>query len=408
MKSKLAVVLCLHHKPWLGMSTLITLALQDYKDFDLYLLYQAGDGSCLKKESYRDYFNLVQKNEGFTQLSNYDERVKIIVNQFKHNNIYEMEFENDHSLDSGAWYKFIKTKKWREYDYTFFIQEGAVFTRNNAISSTVDFLEKNNINFLSAGHEKRKLAKDFGIRCNTKKNNFSEIDFFHDQQLENVFKIFCRNQKFRELYDNWKFNFKITTQNHVPSIINSASEVFPRIYRSIRRRNFNFLFGKIIHENACKRPLKDVIDKYVEHNRIIFHKDNGLEWFGCSCQHFFSRKFLEDFSNKLEEHKLYDAIDIPFSGGALEIIWGFLPKWLGFDKWFFDGIHRVRKDFVTYKREDDPKGMCKYINRYFKGKIFVIPDGDFIKIKRLNKKFNFLRDILGKDYFVKLRQKSAL
>ena len=30
--------------------------------------------------------------------------------------------------------------------------------------------------------------------------------------------------------------------------------------------------------------------------------------------------------------------------------------------------------------EDDVYGMCRYINRYYKGKLKVAPDGDFTKI----------------------------
>ena len=96
---------------------------------------------------------------------------------------------------------------------------------------------------------------------------------------------------------------------------------------------------------------------------------------------------------------LYKTLDFPFAGTPYEVIWGFLPAWLGFEKWFFDGIHRVRKNFVNYKREDDPAGMCRYLNAYFNKKIIVEPEGDFIKIKKVKKSFNYVYEFLGDIFF---------
>jgi len=42
--NKLAVVICAHHKSWLMMSTLITAALQDSDDADLFVVLNKGDG----------------------------------------------------------------------------------------------------------------------------------------------------------------------------------------------------------------------------------------------------------------------------------------------------------------------------------------------------------------------------
>ncbi len=44
MANKLAIVICAHHKPWLMMSTLITAALQDYDDADLFVILNKCDG----------------------------------------------------------------------------------------------------------------------------------------------------------------------------------------------------------------------------------------------------------------------------------------------------------------------------------------------------------------------------
>jgi len=40
MKNKFAIVFCLHHKPWLMMSTLISTLMQDYRGLDLFFIYQ--------------------------------------------------------------------------------------------------------------------------------------------------------------------------------------------------------------------------------------------------------------------------------------------------------------------------------------------------------------------------------
>jgi len=76
-----------------------------------------------------------------------------------------------------------------------------------------------------------------------------------------------------------------------------------------------------------------------------------------------------------------------------------LPNWLGFEKWFFDGVHRPRKNFMTYKREDDVFGMCHYLNIYYKGQLKIMPNGDFIKITWLHKKYKQIDKILGSSFF---------
>jgi len=401
INNKIAIVICAHHKPWLLMSTLVALAAQDYKDFDLYFLYQAGDGSCPQRKSYQDYLRLSEKGGKFLQLSPYDQRIKEIVSRINFKNLFEIELENDHALDSGAWYKFIKTKTWLKYDYVFFIQEGALFTRDNVVSAALDFVKKKDIGFLSSAHEKRKWPKDILLSCNSRGNNPQEMDLFHDQRLKEVFSIFCRDSNFKKLFNEWSVGFNVTTQNHLPNIaLSPLSFKLRRIVEAVKRKDLALLSEKVIYENAQRRFLKDVVGDYTEYNGVIFHKEINPEWFGCSCQHLLSRKFLELFSQKLEEHSIYEVLDIPFCAGALEVIWGFLPKWLGFDKWFFDGIHRVRKDFVTYKREDDCAGMCCYINKYFHGKFHVVPSGDFLKIDRINHRYRYLKEILGKEFFV--------
>ena len=392
MKNKIALALCVHHKPWLLMSTLVSLALQDFRDYDLYVLYQLGDGSCPEKKSYVEYARLAAEEGKNVQLSPFDERVRSVIQKFGFSNVWEMEFENDHALDSGAWYKFLKSGQWKEYDYCFFVQEGTVFTRPNIISSVLEFSARHNVHFLSSGHEKRKVSKDFLMDCNKRENQFGKLDSFHDERIREVFEIFCRDADFRDLFSRWEAKFDVVTQNHVPFYFDSFKERLSWSLKGLRP------WERLIYVNRRPQYLKDAVNQFYINKGVVFHRDNGLEWFGCSCQHFLSREFLQDLTKRLEANNIYEVLDTPFSGTPLEVIWGFLPLWLEYDKWFFDGIHRVRKHFVTYSREDDPRGMCKYINRYFKGQVYVEPNGDYINIKRLGKRHRQTRELLP-DFF---------
>ncbi|HPB67323.1 MAG TPA: hypothetical protein PLT76_06110 [Candidatus Omnitrophota bacterium] len=408
MSARVAIALCCHHKPWLIMSTLLTLALQDFQDYDVFILFQDGDGQCLKKTSYAPYFRLAEKYGVNVQLSPADERVLNILRQMKGKTVTEIHFENDHALDSGAWYKFIRTGKWRAYDYTFMIQEGTLLTRANVLSAALAFLKEKGIHFLSSGHEKRRISRGLFFNYNTRNPDPTELDFYHNEKIKEVYDVFCRDPEFKKLFSSWSQDCCSVTQDHVPDVFDP---VLKKMYQSLRswRRFKEFpMFGNVIYENTYRRPLKKVVPEYVEKDKIIFHKDNALEWFGCSCQHLVSRAFLEKFSAKLDEHHLYDVLDIPFSGTSLEPIWGFLPAWLRYDKWFFDGMHRVRKNFVNYKREDDPAGMCRYLNCYFRNQIEVRPAGDYIKIHRVGKDVVLNRNMLGPDFWPDKKQPPAV
>ena len=57
-----------------------------------------------------------------------------------------------------AWYKIIKNKVWKEYEFCFFLMEGFLFTNKFALESMLSFVKKKNIDFLSMGFEKRFLT----------------------------------------------------------------------------------------------------------------------------------------------------------------------------------------------------------------------------------------------------------
>ena len=106
-----------------------------------------------------------------------------------------------------------------------------------------------------------------------------------------------------------------------------------------------------------------------------------------------SRSFLERFTAKLDEFCMWDVLTLPFSGTSLEVIWGFLPAWLGFEKWFTDGFHRVRKDFVTYRREDYPPEMASISSTVtIRAGSRLVGPGDYLKIRALARDLSRVRD----------------
>ena len=370
---KLAIVFCVHHKPWLIMSTLISVLAQNYRDYDIYFIHNAGDGTDVFPDAYKEYYTLAREYGVNPQLSGYDPRTRE-VSKINRPGVHDLTFQNDHNLDSGAWYKFIKTKLWQSYDYVFFMGEGTLLTFDSVIKDALDFCRKNNAHFISGAQDKRRLPKDLFLNLYTKDNPANKLNLYHDRMTREVFSMFCRDKAFEKLFDSWGSDFVVTTENHVPD-----------------------KWG-YIRVNCVRKRLKTLV-KLRQEGRVKFHKVDSPEWLGCCCNFLVSREFLEKLFNKIEEYNIDDFLSLPFSADALEVIWGFIPLWLGFDKWFFNGIHRVRKNFVNYQREDDQKGMVKYFNSYYRGKISLGYEGDLIKIKRLNKKTGYLKEVLNQNYF---------
>lgn len=445
MGKKLAIVYCVHHKPWLIMSTLITTLIQNFNNFDIFFIYQQGNGADIDNMNggyFKEYNDLSAKYGINQQLDPYDLRV-VDVCKINGVNITELFFNNDQGLDSGAWYKFIKMRLWQKYDYAMFLGEGALLTQDTVLNDTLNFAQKNNIHFITNSHEKRRIPKSrvFNGFASSKKS--SEMTVFHDKMIRETFNIFSRDADFRKRLESWPSDFNTQQQHHVPDIwgykglwMKIVNIFYPNIsvnnsfaknrlrkivsclnywfslwlkveskmhiyIRGVRRGQINSREKTVddyIYVNGARKRLSDVGDCKKE-GLVNFHKSDGIEWFGVGGSHFVSREFLEKFSSKLEQHKMYDVLGLPFSATALEIIWAFIPQWLGYDKWFFNGIHRVRKNFVSYRREDNPQGLVRYINRYYRGKISVDCRDDFIKLSKLSNKFGYLKNSLNSFYF---------
>ena len=140
-----------------------------------------------------------------------------------------------------------------------------------------------------------------------------------------------------------------------------------------------------MHVDSQRRRVGEVIPEAVNVGGVLFHREAAPEWHGCHCNHLFSRRFLERLSARLERYALYDALELPFAGTALEIIWGAMPQWLGVEKWFCNGWHRVMKNFATYRREDDPSGVASYVNRYVGGQVAVDSQGDWLQVRAIGR-----------------------
>ncbi len=411
-----AVVFCVHHKPWLMMSTLITALAQDDHDADYYFLYNVGSGE-------RCNVDTIVRNP---QLSAFDERVREVCRLNK-SRVFELEYENDEALDSGAWYKFIRDGHWKAYDWVMFVGEGTLFARPTVLSAMREFASVRDVHVIASGHEKRRLPKNLFLRCMEPQGQRSESDRLHAQMIRQTFEIFCRDATFRRLFDGWKSDFQPQTQHHVPSA--GPPSPWLRRLRSNWARRFGAPFGggslrqlpwsieyaltragsllpqratpatrEQVYVDGVARPV-DAIAEVIRVRGVGFHRVEGPEWFGCATNHFMTRTFLERLSGKLDEFRMWDVLDLRFSGTALEVIWGFMPAWLGFEKWFTDGFHRVRKDFVTYRREDYPPEMATYINRYYQGMLTVGWRGDYLKITSVQPGLARLRGELPPLYF---------
>ena len=444
--NRIAVVLCVHHKPWLIMSTLITTLTQGSPSADVYFLYNVGGGECLDRPSYRRYLDLAASLGPNPQLSSFDPRVREVC-RIRQPNVYELEFENDGALDSGAWYKFIRSELWRGYDYVFFMGEGTLLTRPNSLRAIMEFVESRDIHFLASGHEKRRLPKAVMKNYGRREPDATPMDAFHDEMIAQTFGVFCRDARFRSIFDAWADDGSGETQNHVPdvwprgdlgyrlwTIMNSRGPATDGGWRGWAKNQVmharqsalkadavaahaRIVLGDLfsvagperaprvrsaqdsyVHVDGGRRRVADVVQT-TDWGGLRFHRADEPEWFGCTVAHVMSRSFLERLAGKLEQNDIYSVLDIPFAATALEVIWGFLPQWVGVEKWFTDGIHRVRKHFVTDRREDEPETMAWYINRYQRGAVSVGWKGDLMKLRALRKDLAWVRDVLPSAYF---------
>lgn len=434
MRKKLAIVFCVHHKPWLMMGSLLTLLSQESHDADIFFAYNVGDGGS-SRESYREYREIAARAGVNTQLSPYDERVRAVC-QLRGRRCVEIEYQNDHTLDSGVWYKFIRDGRWRDYEYVLFAGEGLLMAHPRVLQSVVAFAERRNAHFIASGHEKRRGPRSAMENSHNRGQGPTPLHALHDRMTADIFEIFCRDQEFRSVFDRWGSDFPVGTEHHVPGV-SVDGERLRRLRGSIQRRwGSAYTAPDVSPAGKVIRAVPGAIDRWASRARlsasaalgtdgppmmyragsyaaypvtnaseidnemgVTFHRVVEPEWFGCTVIHLLSRPLLERLSERLDRFDMYDVLDKPFAGSPLEVIWGFLPGWLGVDKWFTNGFHRVRKHFATYQREDYPPEIAAYINRYHRGRLVVGWQGDYLKLHAWRSSLGDLRDVLPADYF---------
>ena len=453
MSNSVAIVFCVHHKPWLMQGSLITAVLQDYTDTDFYFAYQCGDGVCAHKPTYQEYLELAKSHGVDPQLSPYDSRVHQVC-QIPRDNTHELIFENDGALDSGAWYKFLRTGLWEKYEYVCFFGEGTLLASPRSLSAIIDFARSHDVHFMASGHEKKSACKSEMLCGQSRRKGETPMNAFHDAMSAKVFEFFCRDSEFKALFDKWPNEFRGEIQNHVvdiwprPTVLyrmwaaanmrHAPSEqgFFDSIKSFLRKNREGFLAldelvarirldyensypvrvlglteceggawhrqDPYIHVAGVRRKLSEVVSDVVVQDGIRFHREIRPEWFGCTIAHVMSRSFLRSLTHKLEQHNLYEVLELPYAASSLEVIWGFLPDWIGVEKWFTDGIHRVRKNFATLRREDDePISLAGYINRYYRGQAVVSPGDDCLKVRSFRRSLSRIESELGANYFLK-------
>ena len=387
---KISIFILCHHKPWLIRSSLLSLlSQQGEKDYDLHFILIKGSGENRNNKMYKEYFKVKKvKGEKNNQLSNFDKNIFNEINKLKIK--YQIhEFENDHGLDSGAWLKLIKTNIWKKYDYSLFLMEGFLFSSDKVLLSLKKFLKKNKPDFISSAHEKRFYKFD---KKEIRKEVFKK---YHNESIKNIWTQLLKIKKLKKIYIKTPNHIvrrgkkiRNITEHHISNYSLNFIEKLKLIIKSILFEGHLYIENQSVLVTTNKKlfiKAKDISKKIINIDEIQYHEEKNPFFFGCSCQHIFSKKMICDIRDFAKKNKIYKISKMPYFGEVFEIIWGALPRVLNKKKWYFNGIHRVRKNLINYKREDNIAGMLKYLNLYNYNKINFYQKKGKIRFKVLNK-----------------------
>ena len=405
---KIGINIVTHHKPFLITASLISLAIQNFDDYDLNIIFIKGDGTRKKYPKYTKLTNKYKKNTQLSKSSN--EILSILKNFKKKKNIYF--FKNDHALDSGAWLKFINKKKWDKYDYNFFLMEGFIFKSNDMLRNLQQFLKIKKPDAVMLGSEKIFTAKKT-LHTLALGDKANDLNIYHQEIINRTFKNYCKFPSFKKIYSDWK-GVKISKnkyKNNLDIVFNFPHKKYFSLFVKFKLFIKFFLFEKKIYnpfsdliffnEGSYRYLLpkkKFIIDDF-EFKSLTAHIEPSPYIYVNGCQHIFSKKIL------IKMHKMFLFINIrkilnyPFVGTPLELIWGMLPKSLGFQKWHADCIHRPRKNFLTYKWEDTAFFMKKYLEMYSENNIKLKLNNNNIKIVKYSMQSHYIKNTLGKKFF---------
>ena len=388
---KISIFIICHHKPWLIRSSLLSLFSQDdLHNYDLHFIMIKGNGEIRSNKNYKHYFKLKKlTGEKNTQLSQFDKKVfkelkKLKIKYYVHN------FQNDHGLDSGAWIKLIRSKYWAKYDYSLMLMEGFLFSSNNVLKSLRKFLKDYKPDFISSGHEKRFLEIDKNFIKNLPANNFYEIStkkiWSRLFKIRNVKSLYIKSKNY-VIRNNKKV--KNITEHHVSKYSLTLIQFVKMFIKSIVFSGHIYNKGQSLLVTTNRKlfiNINQVDNKYIKISGIKYHSESNPFFFGCSCQHIFSKRMMMEVNKFFKKNKIYEISQLPYFGQVFEVFWGVLPRLLKKKKWYFDGIHRVRKNLITYNREDDINGVVKYLNFYDSGNIKFFIKNKNIQYKILSKK----------------------
>ena len=408
MKTSICIVT--HHKPYFIMASLISLALQKFDDYDLHIIFIEGDGS---EKKYPKYERLSKKFRKNSKLSNSSKKILTILKSFKKNKIIHT-FKNDQALDSGAWYKFINKKIWKKYDYNFFLMEGFLFKSINTLHNILKFIKEKKPDVIMLGSEKvfttKKRLLNYALA-----DVSDEFNIYHQQIIRKTFKDFCKLSNFNKIYLNWK-DIKIfnkCNKKNLDLIFNFPNKKYFSFFVKMKLFIKYFLFEKKLYNPFSNLiffnegifryllPRKMFFKKEYKFGDVMAHVEPSPFFYVNGCQHIFTNKYLTKLNQKLKSIKINNVLNYPFVGTPLEFIWGMLPKALGFKKWFSDCIHRPRKNFLTYNKEDTAVFLKKYLEMYSDNKIKIKNENNKIKIYKLSNEVAYIKSLLGKVFFVK-------
>ena len=215
-----------------------------------------------------------------------------------------------------------------------------------------------------------------------------------------ILSHFCKNKKFHKILKKQpkiiKNNINIMsgrTENHVLRyninwLVRIKLFIKSYVYKKIYLNPFE---KKIIvtDDRSYWYPLRKISKNIYDYKNIVYHEEKSPYYFGCSCQHLMSKKFIRNLDNYLNKYEISKIIKWPYFATTFEIMWSIFPSVLGFKKWFFNGIHRPRKHFLNINRDDDIIGVTNYLRLYFKDQAqFKIKDKKIIiNLKSDNKTF---------------------
>jgi len=411
--NKLAVAHCVHHKPWLITSSVLSTHAQSHKDFHTFFLINEGHERDLSDGKFRDdyakFISIRDKNNKFaksqdfhtsikgknTQLDYFDKGVK----EFCNLNVQSstVSFENDHGLDSGAWLKFIRSGKWKSYDSILFLGEGSLLARSSSLNDMISALENKDVNFITGSQDKRFLSRDRWTTGFASEKIKGPMPEFHDEMIKKTYEIFLRDPDFQKVYEEWPIGLPTAVDNLVPKVWGPRSRLIRFINSDKAYKFLNFIIPSTEEVSSKILRNQELINadaiKKLKIGNMNLYKEEHIGWYGACCNHLISREALEKLSKKFEKYSIYDVLDLPYAATALEQIWGLMPYWIGEDVWFTDAIHRVRKNFFTYQREDNAEVLERYLNRYYNNVMTVKSHENDIFLDKIHDDNNKLKNL---------------